>query len=107
MRAGRWPGLLALLAAVLLQLGSPAVAQAHAELQLASPAPGTGLAQAPASVVIKFSEPLNLELSRILVLDPTGRDVGTGSTAAVTGDPDAMQFAGFANRSRLDWLDWN
>ena len=80
-----------MLAAVLLQLGAPAVVQAHAELQLASPAPGTGLAQAPASVVIKFSEPLNLSLSRIEVLDGTGADVGTGPTEAVAGDADAMR----------------
>src|SRR2546427_7306238 len=83
--------LLATLGVVPLLLGAPAVAQAHAELQLASPAPGIGLAQAPAAVVIKFSEPLNLVLSRILVLDATGHDVATGSTGAVTGDPDAMQ----------------
>jgi len=80
-----------MLAAVLLQLGAPAVAQAHAELQLASPAPGTGLAQAPASFVIKFSEPLNLSLSRIEVLDATGADVGSGPTEAVAGDADAMR----------------
>ena len=48
--------LVATLGVVPLLLGAPAVAQAHAELQLASPAPGTGLAQAPAAVVIKFSE---------------------------------------------------
>ncbi len=78
-------------AGLVLMLALPATASAHAELVAASPAPGIGLSQAPAAVVIKFSEPLNLELSRILVLDPTGRDVGTGSTAAVTGDPDAMQ----------------
>ena len=44
------------LAAAALLLGAPVVAQAHAELVLASPEPG--MAQAPAAVVIKFSEPL-------------------------------------------------
>ncbi|MHB8400276.1 MAG: copper resistance CopC/CopD family protein, partial [Candidatus Limnocylindrales bacterium] len=72
-------------------LGAPVVAQAHADLVLATPAPGTGLAQAPAAVVIKFSEPLNLSLSRIEVLDASGTDVGTGPTEAVTGDPEAMR----------------
>jgi len=43
-------------------LGVPAPVDAHAERVLASPEPGTGLAQAPAAVVIKFSEPLNLPL---------------------------------------------
>src|SRR2546422_3027131 len=83
--------LLATLGVVPLLLGAPAVAQAHAELQLASPAPGTGLAQAPAAVVIKFSEPLNISLSRIEVLDATGGDVGSGPTEAVPGDADAMR----------------
>jgi methionine-rich copper-binding protein CopC len=40
----------------------PAPVDAHAERVLASPEPGTGLAQAPAAVVIKFSEPLNVPL---------------------------------------------
>src|SRR5437867_9364700 len=83
--------LLATLGVVPLLLGAPPMAQAHAELQLASPAPGTGLAQAPAAVVIKFSEPLNLALSRIQVLDANGTDVGSGPTAAVPGDGQAMR----------------
>ena len=69
----------------------PGVTQAHAEVLLASPSPGTGLAQAPAAVVIKFSEPLNLSLSRIEVLDASGSDVGSGPTEVVTGDPQAMR----------------
>lgn len=83
--------LLAGLAAGVLVLCAPATALAHAELLLASPQPGTGLAQAPAAVVIKFSEPLNLALSRIEVLDATGTDVGQGPTLAVAGDPRAMR----------------
>ncbi len=75
----------------MLLLGLPATALAHAELVLASPEPGTGLAQAPAAVVIKFSEPLNFALSRIAVLDTTGADVGSGPTLAVAGDPRAMR----------------
>lgn len=72
-------------------LGSPAAVTAHAELLLASPAPGIGLAQAPAAVVIKFSEPLNISLSRIQVLDVSGSDVGQGPTLPVAGDPQAMR----------------
>ena len=71
--------------------GGPGTVAAHAEVLLASPAPGTGLAQAPAAVVIKFSEPLNLALSRIEVLDGSGADVGQGPTLAVAGDPRAMR----------------
>ncbi len=72
-------------------VGTPAVAQAHAELLLASPSPGTGLAQAPAAVVIKFSEPLNVALSRIQVFDSSGADVGQGPTLAVAGDTQATR----------------
>jgi copper transport protein len=79
------------IAAGTLLFSAPPVAQAHAELQLASPAPGTGLAQAPAAVVIKFSEPLNLSLSRIEVFDASAADVGSGPTEAVPGDADAMR----------------
>jgi copper transport protein len=72
-------------------LSAPAGALAHAELLIASPGPGIGLAQAPAAVVIKFSEPLNFALSRIEVLDPTGIDVGSRPTEAVVGDSQAMR----------------
>jgi len=74
-----------------LLLSVPAGALAHAELLLASPGPGIGLAQAPAAVVIKFSEPLNFALSRIEVLDASGVDVGSGPTEAVVGDAQAMR----------------
>ncbi len=81
----------AALAAALLLFGAPAEALAHAEVLLASPAPGTGLAQAPAAVVIKFSEPLNVSLSRIEVLDDSGADIGSGPSQAVAGDAEAMR----------------
>ena len=91
-RPSRWVvRLLASLVVGMLALGAPAAAVAHAELVLASPEPGTGLAQAPAAVIIKFSEPLNLALSRIEVLDVSGVDVGQGPTLVVAGDPRAMR----------------
>ncbi len=83
--------ILIMLAGVTFVLGSPSAVAAHAELILASPAPGTGLAQAPAAVVIKFSEPLNVALSRIEVLDSSGADVGQGPTLSVAGDAQAMR----------------
>lgn len=85
--------LVGLLAWAILSLAVPSAVAAHAELVLASPEPGTGLAQAPAAVVIKFSEPLNLALSRIQVLDSSGTDVGQGPTEAVAGDPNAARRA--------------
>ena len=91
MRRQRSLRLLASLALGAFVLGLPPTAQAHAELLLASPAPGTGLAQAPAAVVIKFSEPLNVALSRVEVLDRSGADVGQGPTLAVAGDTQAIR----------------
>ena len=82
---------LVLLVAAAFALGAPGAVAAHAEILLASPGPGTGLSQAPAAVVIKFSEPLNTALSRIEVLDASGTDVGQGPTLAVAGDAQAMR----------------
>ena len=82
---------IAAFAAALFILAAPPAAQAHAEVLLASPDPGTGLAQAPAAVVIKFSEPLNLSLSRIEIRDASGADVGDGPTEPVAGDTQAMR----------------
>ena len=64
---------------------------AHAGLLLASPAPGAGLPQAPGEVVLRFSEPLDIALSRISIIGPDGADGGQGQTLGVTGDPNAMQ----------------
>ena len=82
---------LVLLLAAAFALAAPGTVAAHAEVLLASPEPGTGLSQAPAAVVIKFSEPLNSAPSRIEVLDASGTDVGQGTTLAVDGDAQAMR----------------
>ncbi|MGH2467824.1 MAG: copper resistance protein CopC [Candidatus Limnocylindrales bacterium] len=74
-----------------LALAAPVPAAGHAALVLADPAAGTGLPQGPSQVVLKFDEPLDLRLSRIVVLDTAGHDVATGSTQPVTGDADAMR----------------
>ena len=79
--------------ASVLLFASAGAALAHAELALASPAAGVGLAQAPAAVIIKFTEPLNLDLSHIDVLDTQGVEVGQGPTEAVPGDPVSMRRA--------------
>lgn len=72
-------------------LAAPVPAAGHAALVLADPAAGTGLPQGPSQVVLKFDEPLDLRLSRIVVLDTAGHDVATGPTQPVTGDADAMR----------------
>jgi copper transport protein len=83
--------LLSALAAGVYVIAAGSPAWAHAELADASPAPGSGLAQAPGAAVLRFNEPLNRRLSKIEILDPSGRDVGEGPTLAVEGDPNAMK----------------
>ncbi len=41
--------------------------------------------------MVRFNEPLNHRLSAIEILDPSGRDVGEGTTLPVEGDPQAMK----------------
>ncbi|MGH9267690.1 MAG: copper resistance CopC/CopD family protein, partial [Acidimicrobiales bacterium] len=76
---------------MLALVSSAGPAAAHAELIDASPSPGTGLAQAPAEVVIRFSERINLELSELEVRDDDGTDQGIGATRRVEGDRTAMR----------------
>ncbi|MFE7353722.1 copper resistance CopC family protein, partial [Streptomyces sp. NPDC057543] len=83
----RW----AVVAALLILLASAVPAFAHASLVSASPAPGTGLPQAPAAVVLRFDESLNLRLSHVDVTDARGREAGVGATRPVAGDGLAMQ----------------
>ncbi|MFE4801588.1 copper resistance protein CopC [Streptomyces sp. NPDC056708] len=83
----RW----AVAAVLLILLASVLPAFAHASLVSASPAPGTGLPQAPAAVVLRFDEALNLRLSHVDVADARGREVGVGATRPVAGDGLAMQ----------------
>ncbi|MGH9030504.1 MAG: copper resistance CopC/CopD family protein [Acidimicrobiia bacterium] len=66
-------------------------AAAHADLFEASPAPGQGLVQAPGAVVLRFSEPLDRDVSRITVTDGQGDHVTRGPTGPVEGDRQAMQ----------------
>lgn len=77
--------------AVVGLVATAAPASAHASFVAASPSPGHGFPQAPGAVALRFSEPLNLGLSRIEVLDGDGNDVGVGPTEKVEGDPAAMR----------------
>lgn len=83
--------LLALTASWALVVAIAAPAAAHADLFEASPAPGHGVPQAPGAVVLRFSEPLDRDVSRIRVTDEEGEDVTAGPTRAVEGDRRAMQ----------------
>ena len=71
-------------------LPAPA-ARAHAAIVDAEPSSGTGMPQAPADVVIRFTEPLVAGPSRIAVVDEQGIDVGEGPTQIVGSDRRAMR----------------
>ena len=81
-------GLIAVAAVLVL---SAAPAGAHAEVADASPAPGTGVPQAPGAVAIRFTEPLVRELSAIEVTAADGTVATTGPTLRVEGDDHAMR----------------
>lgn len=72
---------LALLIALL-----PGGAFAHADLSEANPADGAELTEAPATVSIRYSEPLELAFSTIRVVDEAGTTIGTGPPAHADGD---------------------
>lgn len=60
---------LGLIAAI---IGIPGTAQAHAAIVSSQPEPSQELGTAPGVVVLRFTEPLNVSLSRATVTDPTG-----------------------------------
>src|SRR6266516_5913869 len=106
-RVGMRAVLLVVLAVVLLALsGGPA--EAHAALLSADPAAGQRLATAPALVVLRFTEPLNVRLSGVMVTDPAGRRFRGGVVGPeelrvrlLTNAPGAYQVA-WATVSAVD-----
>ncbi len=75
---------LLLLLAVLLAL--PASASAHAQLEGSAPVGGTVVAQRPATVEFRFSEPVQSTDDAVQVLAPDGDRVGTGAPFHPDGD---------------------
>jgi copper resistance protein C len=65
----------ALLAALVIPAGAAA---AHAELLSMTPADGATLASPPATVVLKYSEPMQLTGSEVVVTAPSGAAVSDG-----------------------------
>ncbi|MEP7059640.1 MAG: copper resistance protein CopC [Actinomycetota bacterium] len=75
----------ALLAGALWMGAGPALA--HANLLTSYPKSGATLATAPARVTLTFSEPVDVGLSLVSVLDATGADTHAAAAAAVSGQP--------------------
>jgi copper transport protein len=82
----RRPFIVALLAGLALLLAAPA-ASAHALLRSSDPASGASLGQAPPKVTLTFTEPPDLTLSTVHVLDSSGKAVESGKARGVPGKP--------------------
>ncbi len=67
-----------------------APAAAHALPQSSDPAPGAELKQAPTAVTIVFGETPDPKLSRLRVLDSSGRDHAVGPTHALASSPKTL-----------------
>jgi copper transport protein len=89
LRAAR-AGVLALLAGLML-LGGAAPAQGHALLRRSDPAEDVRLDETPSAVTLEFTEPPELSLSDIQVLDQSGAEVHQGEAALVAGDDQGLQ----------------
>jgi methionine-rich copper-binding protein CopC len=74
-------------AAALLAPGS---AFAHAHLQSAAPAADAVVKAAPASLVLDFSEGLEIGLSGVALKGPDGRPVATGAVTLTPGNDREM-----------------
>ncbi|MGH3463599.1 MAG: copper resistance CopC family protein [Kribbellaceae bacterium] len=71
-----------LLAALVIPTGTAA---AHAELLSMTPADGATLASPPTTVVLKYSEPMQLTGSEVVVTAPSGAAVNDGGPDIVDG----------------------
>src|SRR6516164_2894152 len=78
-------------AGVLMWAAAPAAA--HALPQSSDPAPGAELKQAPTAVTIVFGETPDPRLSRLRVLDSSGRDHAAGPTHALPSSPRTLTVA--------------
>jgi copper transport protein len=78
-------------AGIVLVLAVPRPAGAHALLASSDPADGARLTEAPAEVVLRFTEPPELALSSVALLDRTGAELDAGEIQAVAGEPTALR----------------
>jgi copper transport protein len=74
-------------------VASASAADAHALLKSSVPAAGTSVGQAPASVLLTFTEAPDPKLSSVSVIDSTGRTVSQGAAQPVPGNPNQLRIA--------------
>ncbi|UGQ15206.1 copper resistance protein CopC [Yinghuangia sp. ASG 101] len=87
-----WTWLLALpVLLVTLVIGGAGPASAHASLESSTPAAGSTVPVAPATVTLRYSEGVETGLGAIKVLDPAGKRVDTGSPDHGIGGPSTVR----------------
>jgi methionine-rich copper-binding protein CopC len=86
----RWAGMILALALV---LSATAPVQAHAMLMRSIPDANAALSAAPAQVDLYFSEAIANQLSKIKVLDTTGKRVDQGQTQVDSADPGHLRVS--------------
>jgi len=79
----------------------PHAASAHSTLTSSQPLPGQRLSSAPGVVVLDFSEPINIQLSRAQVVAPLGRTFAAAglSSEEIEGPISGNEFGVY----RVDW----
>ncbi|MBW3590482.1 MAG: copper resistance protein CopC, partial [Actinobacteria bacterium] len=103
---------LSLLAATIAVLGAPAPALAHSFLVSTGPAQGQRLSQAPGSLLLEFSEKVDLASTELRLLSPEGNLVGElrpelsagglGIRAPVEIPEDGIYFVSWQAQSAVD-----
>jgi copper transport protein len=86
-------GLLGLAAVAIAMLLLAAPASAHAVVIASDPPDGARLAHSPASVRIRFDEPVGLDLGYLRVVDASGQRVDAGVASHPNSDGAAVQVA--------------
>ena len=120
LTGGRWRHRLAMALASLLALlaafwwwAAPEGVAAHANLASADPQPNSELETAPDRVIIWFTEPIEPALSKIGVLDATGKQVDEGNSVVddlnplvmsvgLSDVPDGTYTVAWSNVSTID-----
>lgn len=91
MRRGGRAALAAVVLTVLALAWSSAPAAAHPLLEVSTPADGDSVERAPSEVVLTFTEPPDLRLTAIRVVDASGGRVEAGGAAPVAGQPSSVR----------------
>ncbi len=78
---------------VLLLVGTPGVASAHAELESTTPSEGAVLLVPPKQVVLHFGEPVEIDFGSLRVIGPGGARVDSGGTHHPNNDSHAVAIS--------------